>query len=150
MRPRGDQKKYVGHIRDDTWKRRLEAGFEDDFGPDVVRQPFKRARQSTTAVLEICDELGLDFNDSKHRIKAHEPGKTRLRDEWITRSQNSELDDTVSDDIGGSSETKSLLILKHRMSRRRRRIGKWMVWTRRMIWCTSKALLLIEEVRGTV
>ena len=42
-------KKYVGHIRDDTWKRRLEADFEDDFGPDIARQPFKRARQDTKA-----------------------------------------------------------------------------------------------------
>ena len=42
-------KRYVGHIRDYTWKSRLEADFEDDFGPDIARQPFKRARQDTKA-----------------------------------------------------------------------------------------------------
>ena len=88
-------KRYVGHIRDDTWKRRLEADFNDDFGPDIVRQPFKRAWQSINVVLNICNELGLDVNDPKDRSRAQQTGKARLREEWLEENKDTELDESV-------------------------------------------------------
>ena len=59
-------------------------------------------------MLEICDELGLDFDDRKDRIKAQETGKARLRDGWIKRNENTDIDDTVSDDNGELGDEESV------------------------------------------
>ena len=57
-------------------------------------------RSLTPPVLEICDEQGLDLDDRKDRVKAQEAGKAHLRDGWIKRNENTDLDETISDDDG--------------------------------------------------
>ena len=92
--------RYIGGIREDTWKKRLASDFEDDFGPTFAEAPFKRARQSTTKVKEICEELGLDSDQPKERDRARGIGRTRLRERWMenalepTLGKKKESDDT--------------------------------------------------------
>jgi hypothetical protein len=99
VRERGLTASYVGYLRDDTWKRRLEAPLEDVFTPDVALQPFKRSRQSTAAVLDVCDELGLDYQNRKHRDKARGVGRVRLRDKWANLNTSVQLDDTAAESV---------------------------------------------------
>jgi hypothetical protein len=80
VRDRGITAQYIGHLREDVWSRRLEAPLDDHFEPALASKPFKRSRQSTETILAICDELGLDLNDKKDRIKAQETRKRRLKD----------------------------------------------------------------------
>lgn len=91
---------YIGRLKEDTWKRRLEVEFGDDFIPALAAQPFKRARQSTEAVKEICEELNLDPNDERERNKARFVGRSRLRADWLSQAQNA-----VEDAAGQHDDT---------------------------------------------
>jgi hypothetical protein len=66
---------YVGYLREDAWNQRLKTPLEDHSRPALAPKPFKRSRQSTETALAICDELGLDPENKKDRIKAQETGK---------------------------------------------------------------------------
>lgn len=74
---------YIGRIHDDTWMKRLDSDFEDHFGPLLAPEPFKRSRQSTTRVKEICAELDLNIELSRDRLRAQGIGRDRLREEWM-------------------------------------------------------------------
>ena len=58
-RGRGLTEKYIGHLRTDNWRARVDATTDDDMAlgnfnnPDFVENPFKRQRSSTTEVQSV-------------------------------------------------------------------------------------------------
>lgn len=96
VRDQGITADYVGHVREDTWKKRLHAEFEDEFGPETVARPFfKSTRQKSSAIDAIAIEHGLDPGVTKERTKARQIGQKRLRDEWIRDSQITPSEDNI-------------------------------------------------------
>jgi hypothetical protein len=107
--------RYIGGIREDTWKKRLASDFEDDFEPTFAETAFKRARQSTTRVKEICEELGLDSDQPKERDRARAIGRTRLREEWMENALEPTLSEKKeSDDTGLNFELENTISLQSR------------------------------------
>ena len=102
---------YVGHVREDAWKRRLDAGFEDDFGPELAAQPYKRPRrQPTAAVTQMAEELGLNPDDRQQRLTAARTSRDRQRAEWVSQSsaQGVYTEDTEDPDSSTDLANESL------------------------------------------
>lgn len=113
---RGLTRKYVGHSREDTWKRRLEDDLVDHFGPEVVRRSFKRQRQSSAAVRAIANGLNLDMDNECERDQARIEGRKRLREDWVNQSMQNDSEDDQGASVTSGDSTRSPELLSAHFS----------------------------------
>jgi hypothetical protein len=70
---------YVGNRNDDSWKKRVDASFQDPFGLDVTDNVYKRPRWTRVELDRIYREEGVDPSDRRatrtvrvNRYKEHQ------------------------------------------------------------------------------
>jgi hypothetical protein len=82
-RTKGITKQYAGHLREDTWKKRLVENEElEDFSVNIVDQPFKKRRLNTQSITDYCDANGLDSQERGARDKARMELRDQAKREW--------------------------------------------------------------------
>lgn len=87
-RTEGITKQYTGHLKEDTWKQRLDENTElEDFGVNIVEQPFKKRRLDTQAVTDYCDANGLISSKAGDRVKAQKMLRTQAKSTWAEKGR---------------------------------------------------------------
>lgn len=82
---------YVGSLREDLWKRRLDAegaGQAEEFGVTIADQPFKRRRVESQEIDTYCDKNGLDATNAKDRREAGRKVRAQNKKMWADQVLN--------------------------------------------------------------
>lgn len=61
---------YVGSRNEDSWSRRVSAGFEDPFGINVTNNVYKRRKMSKEEMTQLYVDVGIDASSANERRKA--------------------------------------------------------------------------------
>lgn len=81
---------YVGTRHDDTWTRRVNAGFQDPFGLDVTSNVYKRPKWNTVELMQMYKTEGVDPSGRKATRQVREMKYKGHERQWKSSEKNAE------------------------------------------------------------
>lgn len=89
--------KYVGHIKEVVWSKRVEENFQDPFDVATTDDVFVKRRKLTPAqITEMCVSKGLDPKSEKDRKKAGQMQRAKVVEDWAAGQASRVIGDTTS------------------------------------------------------
>lgn len=79
---------YVGRRTDDSWTRRVDAGYKDAFGTEVTDNVYKKPKWSRDQLNRMYLAEGVDPNDKKETRKLRENKYKEHEQEWRSTAKN--------------------------------------------------------------
>jgi hypothetical protein len=81
---------YVGTRHDDTWTRRVNAGFQDPFGLDVTSYVYKRPKWSIVELMQMYKAEGVDPSDRKATRRVRDAKYKEHERQWRYSEKNAD------------------------------------------------------------